>query len=250
MGWGILFFGYFLVFVLGLNPVFQMFLAIPGWLLMLVGLGNLKRYCRSFNHARWCVYPALAVAAWQMLGGIQTQFQLSLPFLIERVTAVVDWAELLLILLFHTLLALSIKELALRVSVTNNVIRAMRNLVLVWLYGILTLVGGVVSSESLVRTMYPIALLLQLIWAIAFCVLLYSCYMRICPADDTQNVRKTSRFGWVNRLRDTMEAKEQKAIEADRAYHQKQARERQEKRLARLSRKQLAKQQRKDRRKK
>ena len=80
--------------------------------------------------------------------------------------------------------------------------------------------------------------LLMLIFAICYCVLLYSCYMRIAPAEETTPTRKPSRFGWVNRLRDAYEEKTQKAIDADRAYHAKNARERLEKKQSRMSKKQ------------
>ncbi len=250
MGWGLLFFGYFLVFVLGLNPLFEVFATIPGWAVMLVGLCNLKRYCHSFRYAQWCVYPTLFIVVWQTFVGIQTQFDVPFAFLHEQVTVVVGWAELLAVLLFHTVLVISTKELALRVSVPKNAVRAMRNLVLVWLYGILLLVQTLIPKAEITRTLYPVLLLLQLVWAISFCVLLYSCYMRICPADDIEHTRKPSRFAWINRLRVAMDEKEQRAIEADRTYHAKQARERQEKSLARLSQKQRAKQELKNKRNK
>jgi hypothetical protein len=61
-------------------------------------------------------------------------------------------------------------------------------------------------------------LIAQLIWVICNCVMLYSCYMRIAPANES-DTRPPSRFAFINRMRAAFDSREQKAIEADRAYH-------------------------------
>jgi hypothetical protein len=146
----------------------------------------------------------------------------------------------------HAALALGIKKIAARVGVQKNAVRAMRNLVLIGLYAV-----SLVCAEAVPATagvMMPTAMLIRLVFAVCNSVLLYSCYMRIVPADDTAQVRKKSRFALVNRLRDAYDEKTQKAIEADRAYHAKNARERREKQLARMSEKQRKKEELKQKR--
>ena len=251
MGWGLLFLGYVCVFVLGMNPMFYVFTALPGWLLCLLGLRALTAYCHSFRYAKWCAVAAGALCVWQTLSGAQTQLGLALPFLHDGVSAAVEWASILAVTLFHTLLALATKELCARVSLAKNGVRAMRNMVLVWMYGVAFAVMSLGRNEALTVSLYPFVLLLRLLWSVLFAVLLYSCYMHICPAgaDQEEDAPKKSGIGWLDRLRRAAWEREQRAISADRRYHEQKSRQRLEKQLSRMSQKQRKKQEIKNNRK-
>lgn len=257
MGWGLLFLGYLLKFILGLNPLFDVVLTLPACVLMLLGLKKLDLYCHTFRYAMWSAVLVAAVSVGGLIGAIVAPMG-ALP---SAQAGLADWlrytatatsagwfilSEMVAVVLFHAALALGIKEIAARVGVQKNAVRAMRNLVLIGLYAV-----SLVCSEAVPATagvMMPTAMLIRLVFAVCNSVLLYSCYMRIAPADDTAQVRKKSRFALVNRLRDAYDEKTQKAIEADRAYHAKNARERREKQLARMSEKQRKKEELKQKR--
>ncbi|MBR0443237.1 MAG: hypothetical protein IIX15_02755 [Clostridia bacterium] len=251
MGWGLLFIGYFLKFILGINPMFDVVLTLPACVLMMIGLKKLSLYCHTFHYALW----STALLAAVTVGGGAAALLAPTGALPEMGASLVDWlryateavartnwialAELIAAVLFHLALALGIKDIAVRVGVQKNAVRAMRNLVLVGLYAASFLLAKVLPS--LMGAMTSTATIVHLVFALCNSVLLYSCYMRITPAEETVPERKPSRFALINRLRNAYDEKTQKAIEDDRAYHTQQARERKEKQLSRISEKQRKK---------
>lgn len=249
MGFGPLFIGYFLKFMLGLNPMFDVILTLPACILMLIGLKRLSLYCHTFRYALWCTAAVAAVG----VSGAVTSLTVTdaLPaagaglaawlryMSTASSTGYLAWAGLAAAVLFHAALMLGVKDIAMRVGVQKNAVRAMRNLVLVGLYAVCFVTASTVPSAA--SMMASTSTLVELVLAVCNSVLLYSCYMRIAPAEETVPERKPSRFTLVNRLRDAYDEKTQKAIEADRAYHEQNARERREKQLARMSEKQRKK---------
>lgn len=256
MGWGLLFIGYFLTFLPGQNAMLAVPLALPGCVLMLLGLKRLSLYCHTFHYAMWCsilpgaisvgvlVYALLARSVVPTRDGVTAW----LRYVAEiGSTGVFGLLSVIAVVLFHAALAWGVKELAMRVGVRKNAVRALRNLIFVGLYAVGMVLTRTVSG-------LPVAVsattaLLGLVWSVCNCVMLYSCYMHIAPAEEAEEAtRKPSRFAFVNRWRDAYEQKTQKAIDADRAYHEKNARERREKQLARMSKKQREKQELKQKR--
>ena len=257
MGWGLVFLGYLMKFLFGLNPIFDVVLALPACLVMLLGLKRLSLYCHTFHYALWSTALLAAVSVGGVIGALLVPAS-ALPAagagLIAWLRYVANaslggwgaWADMIAVVLFHAALALGIKDIAMRVGVQKNAVRAMRNLVLVGLYAACLLTASILPSVA--PMMAAPATLICLVFAVCNCVLLYSCYMRIAPAEEVVTVRKQSRIGWVNRLRDAYDAKTRKAIEDDRAYHAQQASERREKLLARMSQKQRNKEELKQKR--
>lgn len=232
MGWGLLFFGYFLEFILGINAMFAPFVHLIGFALMAVGASSLSRYCKSFGRVKWCAVALTMVGVFRTYTGLDELFSLGLPAVTGPLSATFSWLYFLGISLLHLFMALSVKELAMRVGVNKNAVRALRNLVM---YGLYAAAYLLVNTLPALKILVTVVLLLWPLWAICNCVMLYSCYMHIMPAHEDENApRPLSRFAFVNRFRAAMDAKEQKAIEADRAYHAENAK----KRMERLSQKQ------------
>lgn len=248
MGWGLLFFGYFLEYILALNSLFAPFVLLVGYALMVVGCNGLARFCKRFLFPKWCAAALMLPALWRTVVEINTRFSLGLGFLPEAVTSAARWIDFGGSVVFHIFLALAVKELALRVDQTKNAVRAYRNLLFVGLHALFVVVQTLLPIEEVVRVLYPVTILLQLTWAICNCVMLYSCYMHIAPANASE-VRAPSRFAFVNRIRDELDRREQKAIEADRAYHAENARRAHDKKVARMSKKEQAREQKRDHRK-
>ena len=238
MGWGWLFFGYFLEYILGLNALFAPFVHVVAWAMMYAGLSGLQRYCHSFRYAKWCTIAAAVLSVWCTLADLETAFSLSLGFVADGVTQVVTWGMLAVSLAFHTLLTMAVEEMSKRVSLQKNVMRARRNLTVVYLYAAFYIAQRIIGALGLA----PAVILGRLLFAICNCVLLYSCYMHIAPANQSEaSAPAPSRFAFVNRWRRAFDEKEQKAIEADRRYHAENARRRYEKQTERMSQKQRAK---------
>lgn len=234
MGFGLLFFGYCLEFILGLNR-YGVFVYLLGYGIMLSGLTHLSRYCHRFRPAQYTTWALMLMAVYHTFAGIEGLTTVSFPFVTETLTQVVDWIDFALVLLFHLFLALGIRELALRVGLTKNGVFAIRNFLLVLLCDIVYLSGRFLPLKEGYLTV-PFWIL-RLLWAVLNGVLLYSCYMRICPANEPEHVRKPSRIGWINRLQKAFDEKEKAAIEADRAYHEENARRRKEKYISNMKKK-------------
>ena len=244
MGWGLLFFGYFLEYILGLNSLFAPFVHVIAYAMMYAGLSGLQRYCKSFCYARWCAVALAILAIWRTFAQIEPALGITFGFVTKEITTAVSWMDLAGSLVFHVFLALAVKEIAQRLSVTKNAVRSVRNLVLVLLYGALFIVHSVIPTETVSLIVYPPLVLARVAFAICNCILLYSCYMRIIPANAREDEpRAPSRFALVNRMRRAFDEKEQKAIEADRKYHAENERRRYEKQTARMSQKQQKKEQ-------
>ena len=63
MGWGLLFFGYFLEYILALNSLFAPFVLLVGYALMVVGCNGLARFCKRFLFPKWCAAALMLVSA-------------------------------------------------------------------------------------------------------------------------------------------------------------------------------------------
>ncbi len=240
MGFGWLFFGYVLEYVLGMSP-YGCFVFLIGYGVMYRGLCELRRYCRAFSRAIWVLIPLMPVALFRTVAGLDSLFSWGLEFVGAPWNQVAVWTDLLLVLAYHFFLTLAIRELAKRVSSPKQAIYATRNFLIVLLYGCVAVLWrtGVLSGSPA----WGVLLLLQLVWAVMNSVMLYSCYMHICPAQERE--RTPSRFAFVNRLRARFEQKENEAIEADRRYHAEKARDRREKYLSSISEKQRRKEEKK-----
>lgn len=240
MGFGWLFFGYVLEYILGMSP-YGCFTFLIGYGVMYRGLCELRRYCHSFIRAVYCLIPLSVVALLRTIQGFDRLFSWGTSLVDPPWSQIALWADLVLVLAFHFFLMLSVRELATRVSSPKQAVYAMRNFIIFLLYAcVYTLWHTNVLADT---RMYGVLLLLQLIWSILNSVMLYSCYMHICPAQEPE--RPPSRFAWVNRFRARFEQKENDAIEADRRYHAENARRRREKYLSSLSEKQRKKEQKK-----
>ena len=213
MGFGLLFIGYFLEFMLGMNEI-GTFTHIIGYMVMFAGLARLRRYCPIFSYAQYATLPLMLVAVYQTLIELPRFFDVSFSFVSELGLSLYWWLHIILEVTFHAFLLLSIAEICKRTGVKKNVTRALRNSVIVTIYVVLYFLP--------IESLYGVQLLFQLIYVICNLVLIASCYMRICPAGEENMDKpvKLSRIGWIARLQQKYQKSEDKAINADRAYHQ------------------------------
>ncbi len=217
MGFGLLFFGYFLEFLLGMNKI-GVFTHVIGYMVIFVGLSRLRLYCHTFRYALYTTGSLLIVAVYRTFADLPELFDVSFPFVTSTLTLIFTLLDSALVLLFHVFLAIALMEICKRTGVTKNAIRALQTLVIVVIH------AGVNAYVTLAQKqntpMYGLMLLLQLLWVICNLVLLGSCYMRICPAGQENAVKesKPSRFAFVNNIREKYRRSEEKAIREDSAY--------------------------------
>ncbi len=228
MGFGLLFIGYFLEYLLGLNQL-GTFTHVIGYMVMFVGLSRLRLYCRTFVYAQYATVVLMLPAVYRTFAHLSELFDMTFSFVTPILTLVVELLNHGLFLLFHVLLSVALMEICNRTGVKKNAIRALQNLVIVVTQSLLQFYllplgsGGIAASALF----YTLSLLLNLVWVICNLVLIGSCYMRICPAGEAngEKPKKPSRFAFVNDMRERYQRSEDKAIREDRAYHQQRYQE-------------------------
>ena len=79
------------------------------------------------------------------------------------------------------------------------------------------------------------AMLLQIVYHVLVGVMLVSCYMRICDAEDEDMPLRRSRFAWVNRIREERARREQAAADSVTKYAEDKLKKRREERERRYN---------------
>lgn len=225
MGFGILFFGYFITYMMSWNML-GVLIRILGYGIMAYGLFKLKSYQPDFLFS--CIASAVLAGISALRGiGTLTQYlydNLILTFVfppdpLQTVLEVVDSA---LVLVFHALLLYAIMRIAKATELGKLAVSAVRNFIFIVIYYAVTLITMLFVKEAeMLSYMNLISFLLLFVWVVLDLILLFSCYARICDEGDVEMERKKSRFHFVNRFREELDARESKAIDEDRAYRAK-----------------------------
>ena len=79
MGFGLLFFGYFLEFLLGMNKI-GVFTHVIGYMVMFMGISRLRLYCHTFRYSLYTTFPLLIVAVYRTFAHLPELFDISFPF--------------------------------------------------------------------------------------------------------------------------------------------------------------------------
>ena len=217
MGFGLLFIGYFLEYLIGMNDI-GVFTHLLGYMVMFAGLSQLRLYCRAFSYAQYCTVPLMLLSIYRTFAGLPELFDISFTFVTEARTFWVNLLDVGMVVFFHVLLAIAIMEICNRTGVKKNSVVAIRNLLIVLLYAATHLFFTFSDGRAMI--LFGVVLLLQLIWVICNLILIGSCYMRICPAgqENMDKQRPLSRIPWIARLQEKYQKSEDKAIREDQAY--------------------------------
>ena len=216
MGFGYLFLGYLVTFLLymtvsglGLGGV----ALLLGYSLMLYGLWQLNHYHRAFAWSKWILLPLLLLALFDTLRELDALLLWRLPLFGETLVTVLDWCKLLLLIFFNLAMLYAIRMLAGEVGLLHIATAAVRNSVFVALYALLSVLARMPFVASIQGYFNLPLVLLDLVWIICNLLLLISCTKNICPAGDEEVAERRSRFAFVNRIQDIYEENKQKNVE-------------------------------------
>lgn len=215
MGFGTLFVFYVMSFVLSLNPFGSLF-TLVGYAGMMMALWELQQYEKSFLSA-FAVTPLLILtAAYKSLALLQESFGIAIPLLSPLLSDIVRIAEYALLFIFHAALLYAIRAIAQQVGVTRLVRGAARNAIVVTIYYVLYAIAllPIPWAQTYQQYMAAPVILLQLLWIGLNVWLLWMCYVHICKEGDEEVPLRVSRFGFVNRIRQELERKEQQGIQS------------------------------------
>ncbi len=222
MGFGYLLIGYLVTFLFSITAqALQLgFLAMMvGCAAMLFGVYKLKQYCSSFRFSAWTLIAILVISVYHMIAEMSDAFLLELPVVAETVRDIVSWVEFFLTMVFHAALLSSVRELAMRLELKNLSDFAIRNMILILMYGILYLVNGLPFGFSeTVRGYFVLTItLLQIIWIFANLFLLLSCNKNICAEGQEIPQKKRYRWEFLNKLGDSFEDNFKRASDRTRS---------------------------------
>ena len=238
MGFGYLFIGYLLAFIL------QFTLAGLGWgsvalLLgygvMLWGLWLLNRYHDAFVWAKWTLIPLLLTAVYDLFASFNETFLWNAPLFAGAWLQVYQWLTLALITFFNFAMLYGIAMLAREVELMHIATKAIRNAIFVGLYAILQGVVNLPLPEAARNYLALPLVILDLVWIVCNLLLLVSCAKNICPAGDEDQPTKPYRIGFLNRIGDAYDQNRQRAIDTTKREAEDYLRRRQEKREAKNS---------------
>ena len=227
MGFGILFIGYFITYVMSMNPIGVVF-RILGYALMCKAALKLSEYDGKFKMAG---YAALALA---LLNTFSATVELT-SFLCDNMVidtnpfsgmigdSVTLYVEPLTVFAFHIFLLLAIRNIGKDTEVPKIVVGAGRNIFFIVLYYLLSFAKYILPpsiQQSYNRNMGLPMVILYLVWIFFNHALLLSCYSHICDEADVDMTPKRSRFALLNKFMDRLEEKRERSRKADEKYRQ------------------------------
>ncbi len=231
MGFGILTFGYYLAFLVGMlwqSEIWGILLLLLGCVMIMVALASLMEYESLFRNALFFSLFLAVSAFYRLLFWLSEQFLWDASAFSDSVFDAVKIAEFLIFAAFQVLLLLAVRRLANDVENPKIVASATRNTVFLGLY---------VAVQLLSVTPFPAAAyfalsarLIQIVYHVLIGVMLVTCYMQICDEGDVDMPLKKSRFAFVNKIREERARREQAAADSVTKYAEDRLRKRREKR--------------------
>ena len=215
MGFGLLFIGYFIAFLMSVNS-FGWAFQIVGFYIIFLALQKLAEYKHSIKK---CLVPLVVMTLCQVYMGV-----VSLGMMMDGtgVFAVMKliygmWVSTLdnaiflaASLIFHLFLLHAIKELATDVGDSGIAKWASRNRLFVSFYVLLDVVSILFPSTSPIKfSLYRIVMLISILYPILMLYMLYRCYAGICAPEDADMTPRPSRFAFINKSRAMSEKNEQ-----------------------------------------
>lgn len=209
MGFGTLFFGYFVTFAFSLSK-YYFFADIIGILVVIYAFTKLTKYNLYFRGA---MIPALAYLIFCAAAAAALMFDIYAPDSIYDTA--VDLLKLVSACAIHILMCLGTRGIALGAGsgADKTAKRARVNLIAAIIYYAADLavfvVFGLTGKEA--GAVNAVLLCAWLVLLIMYLVMFYGAFAVICPADEDETVIKRSKIPIINKINDKMDAFEKKS---------------------------------------
>ena len=223
MGFGILFIGYILSFVLSIASYGCVF-SLVGYLTMLFALTKLWEYNGNFKYPFFTALPLALISAYDVF--VMASGMMGIGYINPEILKnALPYVEIALELAYHGTLALAMASIASDTGLGTIKANAVRNYALYILYFAIAAASIIppVQASDAGRYVTMAAFVAELFCIALFAILIFSCYKNICDENDEDMRAKTSRFGFVNKIRSEYNEKEEKAREADKQYRHERA---------------------------
>lgn len=225
MGFGVLFIGYFITYIMSINS-FGVFFRLFGYLVMTYAGVKLASYNKSFR------YPVYVSSVLALLSALQSA-SLIMGYLYDNMVIssnifdgafdhVIGYIDDAFMCAFHIILLLAIRAIAKETEVSKIEYESLRNIFLIALYYILRVVAylPLPIQNAYNATMGVPLFMFFIVCLVLDAVIIFSCYYGICDENDTEMKRKPSRFAFINQYREERDAKQAKAEAEMEKYRQ------------------------------
>ena len=231
MGFGWLLLGYIVSFVLNtvakqLNAGFAA--QMIGYLLMLRGLWELRKYRREFRFPLWGVLLLFPETVYNALRELGETFLWRIPFVNDTVTQAVGWAEFAVLVLMHLTLYCAVARLGQEVELPRTVKDAVFDGIVCLLYVVLYIVSRLPAVAPYAGQFAVPLTVYLLFWRVCDIFLLVSCCKNICPEGDEEVAPRKYRWEFLNRLGDSFSANFRRAADSTRNAREESLRRKRE----------------------
>ena len=225
MGFGVLFIGYFITYLMSINKFGAVFRVI-GYLVMTYAGVKLASYNKNF---RYPVYVSSVLSLLSVLesaslvtGYLYDNMLLASNIFGGTFSTVIGYVDELFVFAFHVSLLLAIRAMAKETEISKIVYAAIRNIFLISLYVVLRFMAFIpLPIQEAYNKNMGVPLFLFYIVCIALdALIIFSCYYAICDENDTEMKQKPSRFAFINQYREERDAKQAKAEAEIEKYRQ------------------------------
>lgn len=225
MGFGVLFIGYFITYIMSINT-FGVFFRLFGYLVMTYAGIKLASYNKNFRYPVY-VSSILAIlsalqSASRIMGYLYDNMVISSNIFDGAFDRVIGYVDEIFVFAFHIVLLLAIRAIAKDTEISKIQYAATRNIFLIALYIVLRVVAFIPLpiQNSYNQNMGIPLFMFYLVWIVLDAVIIFSCYYGICDENDTDMKRKPSRFAFINQYREERDAKQAKAEAEMEKYRQ------------------------------
>ena len=219
MGFGLLFLGYFVTFLMALTK-FGFAIRLAGYLLMSYSLIKLRDFELKFTWPMSVSFGMIIIGVIQCIYGMMDEFNYTISSQMTSLRMIVDAAESLVIVAFNFLILWSIMTIAGKLELAKQKSAAIRNMIFIGLWFILDFLGSGPMSDN-ATYIYYFALptfILYVAWIILNLVLIFSCYMYICPAGDEEMNRKKTNIQFIDNIIEESDRRLDKATRETTEY--------------------------------
>lgn len=227
MGFGLLFIGYLLTFLLSMTSYGFIF-RLLGILLLSFSLIKLRDYQIKFNYPLWCSFVLIITGIFDFIYTGAEKLSYVRPDWMTSLKNSVGWIEFLLFAFMNAAILYAIAQLARQLELDKQRIAAWRNMVFLGIYFILDFLrmGVFADNEKYAGYFLLPTFIIRILFVILNLILIFSCYMYICPEGDEDMPRKKTGIRFIDNIAEESDRRSEKARKETTEYYVKKHKDR------------------------
>ena len=226
MGFGLLFVGYFMAYVMSLVII----PGIIGYLLMTWANVKLSQYDLYFKRCIPILGFLCLVSTYSLIGDIFSYMSIESAFFSDGARAVVQTVEKVLSFTYQVSLMLAVRHIAIDTELPNLAYKAFRNLSVGALSMVVYLIAWFLPNNDFVKILTMSAFILEIVWIVLTLVLIASCYRLICDESDLDMPVRDVNIPIIGKMEEIMRKRDQNAYNAAKDMAEKRRRKKEARR--------------------